>query len=431
MPEKILYLHIGMPKTGYPTIQKTLFDLKKIKEIEFMKLGQSNHGGRIKRLFSSNSSDSVGHRMTNTSEQNFFDFDHETKKKLLEASNKNCSQIISGEGIFSMKEPALQKMRDFFSPFFDNIRVISYMHPPESYLVSAFQQYVKNQHLDSLNFTLLYPHYRRKIEKFDRVFGVENVSLTVLHPSRMHEGDVVKDFVYQISGEEIPDSLIQRENESLSLESIALIFTMNKFGHVFNPHESFARSCSEFNDIMSKFGEQKFHFSDQLLKLVFDEHKNDVAWIEKRLGMLFSELKVEGREHDIVINSERDLIEAAQRSASSFRVYSKKYFSSHDLKPQGIANLIELLRVYVAGKNSMGKKINSRHREVFTEELVQHQNGNYKTPARLLHQLALAYEHHGQLDVALHLIRLALIVRPDAIGLKKSETRLAEKVDVG
>ena len=59
---------------------------------------------------------------------------------------------------------------------------------------SAFQQLVKYHNFNTFNFSIVYPHYKKKIHKFDKVFGIENVNLWKFDPKSFPNNDIILDF---------------------------------------------------------------------------------------------------------------------------------------------------------------------------------------------------------------------------------------------
>ncbi len=91
--------------------------------------------------------------------------------------------IISGEGIRRLTELELINLREFFLKYFDRVRIVAYVRKPKSYLESSFQQSVQGG-MNYFNLNKIYPNYRDLFEKFDNVFGKENVTIWKFDPNR-------------------------------------------------------------------------------------------------------------------------------------------------------------------------------------------------------------------------------------------------------
>jgi len=413
---KTLFLHIGMPKTGSSSIQLTLFKIKEIFGIEYVDLGEVNHGGRVRSLFSSNPNTWHGHKVAGRTEQEIKDFNDSTKSKLVKSFEKSCCQIISGEDIYLMDKLGLKNFKEFASPFFDKIVVVGYVRPPVSYLSSAFQQYIKNHRWDSLYTKLMYPKYKENFDKFDSIFGKNDVWLRLFDTNELYEGDVVKDFVKTITGYVLAEEYINRSNESFSLEAISLIFVMNKYGYSFKYTPSYAISRNKLNTEIAKFGKTKFRLSGEVINSILDSNKGDISWIEGRLGKSF---RVEANYENNTICSENKLIEVAMNNFSEFKLFLESNSVNTDIPSQGIGNVIEFLRVILTNRDSNGTRVLFKNEPFFFPEQWNLLNNKLIGPATVLLELAKTYECFGQPEVAQNILIQAKKINPSLIAPKK------------
>ena len=188
-----LILHVGMPQTGSSSIQETLFSWGGFKEFHYADLGMANHGEVITSLFEQDRFAKRGHRLLGRSSQEIEHFNQQALSRLEKVCEAKGQPIISGEDIWHLSEQGLEKVRDFFINHFDHIEVISYVKPPSSFMVTSFQEGVKKNSLARLRLESHYPHYQEKFEKFDRVFGQQNVTLRLFDPKQLVGRDVVID----------------------------------------------------------------------------------------------------------------------------------------------------------------------------------------------------------------------------------------------
>src|SRR5690554_2421947 len=279
-----LVIHIGMPKTGSSSIQETLFAKGGHGKFSYADLGVVNHGGVITSYFSSDPFAWHGHTAVGRTRGQVCVFNECVGESLEAMKSRSDNQIISGEDIYEhMDEHALTRMRDFFSDAFERIEIIGYVRPPISFMASAFIQYVKNHSQTRLDPDKLWPRYRAKLEKFDRVFGPERVTLRSFVPGRLIEGDVVQDFC-QLLGEPLPQSQIRRVNESFSLEAAASMFTYHRIGPCYETYPSQPVDNNRLTEMLSSFGSQKLRFADSLVDPIIKKNLSDLDWIEARLG---------------------------------------------------------------------------------------------------------------------------------------------------
>jgi hypothetical protein len=421
-----LILHIGMPKTGTSSIQETLYTWGGLGEIRYADLGMANHGGVISSFFSENPYSWRGHRVAGRSQKEVDQFNKQVFFKLDTICSSQGTQLISGEGIWHMSEPALIKLRDYFAPYFGCIEVIGYVRPPASFITSAFQQLVKNHGLTQLNAEANYPNYQNKFEKFDRVFGRDNVTLRLFDPKQLVGGDAVVDFC-QLLGESISPEQVQRVNESLSLEATAVLFAYRREGPKYAPYRGKARDNNALVESLVSFGSRKLRFSESLIAPVLEKHRDDIAWMEQRLGQSIID---QGSKDTEAISSEAQLLEIAVEQFDALEAYVDKQLSETKQTPKQVARWVEKLRTATAGRNFYESVPVYGSQGFFTEEQMARLEDTALTPVIALRELALAFERNGLIEEARSVIQSAIVLRPDAKGLLALQQRLNVGFDV-
>ena len=279
-------VHIGMHKTGTSSIQRTLYNHLNHESIDYLDLGGANHSLPIAALFEANPKRKEILLKRFLSEREEEDREGSLNKLMAKMIDqfknmKSGTLIISGEGIRAIDPKGLIQFRDLLATYFDEIKIIGYVREPVSYLESAFQQIAKEgqclQRLDRI-----YPYYR-KFGNFEEIFGEENLLLYKFDRDRLYQGDVVKDFCKRI-GFSIPDEKIVRSNESISLNALSALcnFWSCEGGKYFLglPKRKKKRFISFFRFVKG----DKLHFSKELVQPILDRNRQDLEWIEQRLG---------------------------------------------------------------------------------------------------------------------------------------------------
>lgn len=333
-------LHIGMHKTGSTSIQSSLQHF------------QDQHFSYAKLVSNPNHSHAIYDAFTEDAERGFFDVkptpvqvDH-YRALLLQAiaDNGERNLIISGEKISSMHPAALLRLRDFLSKHFSRIRVVGYVRPPASYIASAFQQRLKNRS-PTFEPLRLYRNYGETFQKFDEIFGAEQVDLWKFDGATLHQRCAVSDFCQRL-GIELPAARIKNENESMSRQFVGLLYVYRKFA----PEQAATLQLSEaerLNKALSTIWNTKFVLSPTLAQSIRDHHAADIEWMEKRLGESLKETgKTAGHP---AINSEADLIQTEPATVDRLRALvgsrlSRQYRSN---SPEHIAQLFHALRASV------------------------------------------------------------------------------------
>ncbi|QKE65032.1 hypothetical protein HNE05_17285 [Aquipseudomonas campi] len=335
-------IHIGMHKTGSTSIQHSLQGFAD-QHITYADLGDSpNHSYAIYDLF------------TQGAERGFFDVQPDVstidayEKLLLQAIADTGTRdlLISGEQISSMPPAALTRLRDFLAPHFQNIRVVSYVRPPASYLASAFQQRLKKR---SPNFEpmRLYRSFKDTFQKFDDIFGRTNVELWKFDSTTLHNRCAVSDFCQRL-GLEFPAERIRTENESMSRQFVGLLYVYRKFA----PELAASLQIAEvegLNRKLSGIWSDKFALSHELTQAIHQQHAADIAWMEQRLGQSLEETLRKEPKH--AISREEDLIQTPSETIEGlYSALGKPHpQTTCQIHPVDVAELFHELRTKPPG----------------------------------------------------------------------------------
>lgn len=298
-----------MNKTGSSSIQHSLASHNSA-DLNYIKWRSQNHSDMFVLLFHEAATRSRYHvfRTQGISEQELAkEREHwlDNLSRQLDANSAPVT-VFSGEDI-SQPTPmsGCQNMFDYFSNFFDEIKVIAYVRPPRSFMNSTFQQRVKSSGLSEIRAQSLWPKYKARFEKLDLVFGKDNVELVPFVKDCMLDGDVVRDFWNRI-GLECPQSSIPRVNDSLSLEALALLFYQRKLGGGLRTGRRDARILNNaFIQTLENVGTEKFSFSNEFLNSTFQKNAVDLAWMEERIGQKLAD---QVSQSSTPISTESDLI---------------------------------------------------------------------------------------------------------------------------
>lgn len=327
------YLHIGMAKTGTSSIQKTLAENRDSTEFSYLSVGPANHSRVIYSIFSKTPASNFPYfKKIGWGDKKIARYG--SRMRLLVesdlAANSHKKFIISGETIITFNEEQLVRLRDFLGIYFKTIKVVAYIRPPKSYMESIFQQRLKGD-IRHNHFAKVYPFYQGKIEKFDTVFGRENVILRKYDPAAFPNGDVVMDFcdLTQIS---IPGYTSSRVNESLSLEAIALLYAYRKFSNRPTPGKEAVTRNRQIIAEMRKIPGKRFYFSNKLISSIYDQNRADLDWIECRAG--FSVEPLSDDSPPFAISSPKDLLSYSMDGAQLLRNVPDSKFPGAQPLPQ-------------------------------------------------------------------------------------------------
>lgn len=312
-------IHAGMHKTGSSSIQDH-FSQNETDDIVYARWPGGNHCGLFILLFE----DPVllgSYHGFKARGQDFINGLPQMKARWTESIHEDMARSAGKTFVLSAEDiswpgfrPAVERMRDFFRNWTDDIQVVGYARSPLSFAVSAFQQMLKDGGLKSLNLDALWPHYKKRFLMLDEIFGREHVMLRHYHRSSLVGRDVVADFG-KILGMDIRKSSGNDANASLSAEATALLYLQRRLGDGYLAGFSGAQmGNNRFIDRLRVIGSGKFTFSETAWRPVVEKNIADLRWIEERLGHAMED---DPRAGAVEISNEHDLIALALESYDS------------------------------------------------------------------------------------------------------------------
>ena len=358
---KFCWIHIGMHKTGSTSIQESLAKAGQGEGWSYVKLDSlPNLNRALFAMFDSNPNRHPVFVKQGLPPEVIAERRERLRGKLRRVVQrfKGGNLILSTEMASLIDLAGVQEMRDFLAPWFDEIRIVGYVRPPQAFKNSLFQEQVKHGKGTLDNMTL--PRYRMRFEKYDKVFGRENVLLREFKPSSFSNKCIVSDFCGVVGI--APPAEIIRVNESLSREACGLLYAYRKLGPGYGTGEEVVRENNQLIAPLLRMEGTKFRFSSRVIAKSPAELE-DQAWIEERLGVNLDEREDEdGTE----VNSEDDLLRIRRESCLE---YVEKFQQIYGLKvpaplipsgavvdPQKAAELLEYCRGLIRGMNRERRK---------------------------------------------------------------------------
>ena len=305
--KRLCIIHIGMPKTGSSSIQKTLNKQLKDPGTVYIPFANDNHGGVICTLFGGQQHINRFHNDKSVEEINIYK--RNARRLLINTINSSDASkfIISGEAIQTLDKYHLIDLKHFMDKLFDNVKIVAYVRPPYSYISSAFQQFLKT-HSTDITIERAYPNYKKRFGKFYTVFGSENLHLWKFDPKKFPQNNVVLDFCKKLDIDFANIKTIKK-NESLSKEAIKILYSYRK-SQVTN---SFYNKQKDKLIVyqLQNIGTTKFRFSPLIINPILQKYKEDIEWMERRLGEPLLE-KIKETENDIKAIEELLVLDASE-----------------------------------------------------------------------------------------------------------------------
>ena len=284
-----IIIHVGMPKTGSSSIQHA-FSRVDHPDLHYIPWASDNHSALFVLLF---------HDEDKISDYHGFKAHGQEHIDRLPALREHWLKVVSDDldaagdktVLFSAEdisagefESATRRMREFFGKWTNDISVIGYLRPPRSFAQSVFQEYLKGGTAKTIKPAMVWPSYRARFEKIDRIFGRENVRLKVFRAEGLFGGDIVSDFGHEIGFTAATSDQVT-ENTSLSLEACALLFVQRNLGEGYVAgFPNAPLKNAEFIRLLSMVGKRPLQFGPELWDPIRKAFQSDVDWAENRLG---------------------------------------------------------------------------------------------------------------------------------------------------
>lgn len=328
-----LFLHIGLHKTGSTAIQNAFAGLDD-GTTAYLDLGHPNHSYGMAALFCEEQAENiVASGMVRSLGDLRRTADRARRAAEAQIVRGSRNLILSGEemsGRFGAVE--IGRLKAFFAPHFDDLRVIVYLRDPWSFMRSAIQEILKRAPCRLTPGP--FPAYRDRLAPWEEAFGRGAIDYVLFSPETLSGGDVVRDFALRVGVD--PDRVRSaRANESMSAEAFAALYRLR---------QGLPSGLSAWNRArlevaarrMGGFGNRQFAIAHHVWEADVTARSEDMAWAEERLGRRF--VPPLPRPGAVIFGSEADVLafgatyEAAfqewARQAVPFRRVARSYLRS-------------------------------------------------------------------------------------------------------
>jgi hypothetical protein len=272
--------------------------------------------------------------------------------------------IISGETLSDWSERELARLARALNRAAAPVSAVGYVRPPAAHMASAFQQGLRAG-FDRFDPAYFYAGYRR-LEAFDNVFGRKRVSIWKFDPATFPQGDVVRDFCDRL-GITIADDDVVRVNEALSRPAMSILFAYRIHGPGYGVGSQAVRENRALVETLWDISGPKFEFDDSVVAPVLEANRNDLAWIEDRLGEDLRSATSEG------IASAEELLAIEPAAVSAFIDAARSRYgiepprSEIDTDPRVVAELVQhyrdSIRDLLFGPGEESETQSSAHRD--------------------------------------------------------------------
>lgn len=277
---KKLYLHIGSPKTGTTSIQKTFFDNRKaLKEQGYIYSGNTYNDHLFffatksplrdwPRQFKGVDKKALQNKLNNY----FSDIEKDFK------SDEYKEQILSTEYLFLSNAEYIGNIIDYLQKFFSEIKVVVFIRSPEEYYRSMQQQTIKARSYITSPAVFKY-NFKNVIEAWGKVCNLEVIEY---QPEQNSCEELCKKIgvnFNKLSGS------AQKRNTSISIEQMVLLEKIQR--NLYQKHEDqFKSHLGVVHRITAPFT-SKARLRPAVQALIHKNHRQDLEWLKKECGIDF------------------------------------------------------------------------------------------------------------------------------------------------
>ena len=306
---KRCFLHVGFHKTATTSFQLTLQHNRKHLEQAGISLPKfrskkqnfsANHSGQIKDLFSKEAqhlwknneiSTKYNDRNKNTLNDHF--------RSLNALLNQDKNILISGEGISTMPEHSLERLKLELERHGFVIEPFALVRSPYAFITSALQQTIKNgKHHPLINLipghdcdsekSFKIPSSAKSISRLNLVFG-ETMNYVPFHTATAHPGGPVLYLLENVLQLQRSDQYqLINANESKSNVGTRLKNFLNEK----HPHADQGDLRSLFKTISLQSDQSKFLLTEKEFNLIKTEFQKIKRDMKRKLGKAFVEEKI-------------------------------------------------------------------------------------------------------------------------------------------
>lgn len=305
MNEHSVVMHFGMPKTGTTSIQLSLMRRLSDPRFHYIKLVYANGSYAIANAFKTEPAKFHRHRKQGTSPDELRRLRHESLDSLtreLQAAAGRTA-ILSAEVVFTFDVPELDALCRFLGQH-GRVTAVGYVRPPKEFIESTFQQLVKGGRA-IFGVDKLFPRYRARLEKFDVVLGRESTRIRLFNRASFPGGCVVQDFCGRL-GIAFPAQDVIRHNEALSRDAVSLLYAYRKFGPGYGVGPHVMRENKLLTRRLGALAGPRFHLHSSLIAPVVAAKREEIAWVEERIGASLAEDMTANNES--AVRGEQDLL---------------------------------------------------------------------------------------------------------------------------
>lgn len=292
-----IILHFGLPKTGTTTIQNVFHGNREFLLAQEATLYPSLAPNLTTPLCTIFQNDPRKHIANKTAGFTTEEIAARRKNYLssldAEISSREWSTLLlSAEGISNLSASEIAKLREWGEKYSSDWTVLMCVRHPVDYVRSVIQQLMKGgDTLQQLYEKPPMPNYRGKISNAISVFGRENVRVFDFNAAVKSVGGIVGTFAAQaglsVTSGDFLASRAVRDNESLSLEAVRILDSLNRRRPRFVSDIRAPRRPNPGQELayISRIEGWKFDMPNSAKENIRLRGREDVVWLNETFGL--------------------------------------------------------------------------------------------------------------------------------------------------
>lgn len=220
----VLYLHIGLPKTGTSTIQGLLFDNTEALQHQNYLYPRATLGGKSDFAY-------AHHNLARAAYEQDASIWLSFQKEIL--ANRSKKLLVSSEAFSNCRNQTQLEFIKSYLEYFD-VKIIVYLRRQDDFLQALYQTIIVYGE-EAIPFDDFYERMFSEHEKnrsldyyflvndiFATAFGKENIIVRIYEKSQLYQADLLRDFLHTVGIEPTSDFALDIPNNNLSFDAHSL-----------------------------------------------------------------------------------------------------------------------------------------------------------------------------------------------------------------
>lgn len=307
---KTVTLHIGNPKTGTSSIQKTLSANRKLLErkgllypLELPATGRFRRWGTGSHRWLTPLVEpdrerwprSIRARISESEMSKAIAYEQKSFSRMLKRVQRSQAQhiVISSETLGSLQLDAIQRLKELLDPLDAHVKVLCYYrHPAKGYLARILQHTKASG--NAKHFGMSVRPIMKMYANYSAVFG-DAVTIRLFDRAHLRQGDVVADFLFEVGMDEVTISDLKKIEANVSGPAEVTAAQHLIRSRAFQDLDgTYARENRALNRVIYQastgLGLGRARLKPGVAETVYFQNRKELRWLRSELGLVFDEI---------------------------------------------------------------------------------------------------------------------------------------------